>query len=409
MSIALPDTNLCKNDIRKSITRQAFFRNLDKSSYHSYNEIVLLRKTSNTQIWEQSFSPSMSSKVDDVPAISPVSACNLSHLSGVLMGEILPVCPETERVAPYTSCIHLPEPSHTTWGSCALRLHAQSIGTCAWDVLRSATGAAQVLGHFHHAVDLLIGDDVIALVLPEAGNGPFNVVVSSLPGTPLPRYIDLTWASNALIAGPWQIDFDEETQWWNPRPPWEALTLQPVRLTQLRDIAIREATTRAPMGSPFVELLMGQPFPLVTALGRALTANDAVAIHNAAAAIAGLGPGLTPSGDDFLAGVMLAMRITNSELRITHHASRITRHDPCFLHLASCIVAAAAPRTTRLSRAFLHAASRGWADEHWHRLLAALSTEDPAQLEHAAMHVLNHGASSGLDMVAGFLWQLNAL
>ncbi|MBN2392429.1 MAG: DUF2877 domain-containing protein [Anaerolineae bacterium] len=353
--------------------------------------------------------------MDDVPTISPVSACNLTRFSGMLMDAILPARAETDSVAPRTNC-RLPEPSHTTRWPGALQLHAHSISTSAWDVLRSATGVAQVLGHFRRAVDLLIGDEVIALVLPEAGNGPFNVVVSTLPDTPLLRHINLTWASNMLHVGPWQIDFDAETLWWNPRPLWETLTLHPARLAQLRDIAIHEAATRAPIGSPFVGLLTGQPFPLVTALGCALAANNAVAIRDAAAAIAGLGPGLTPSGDDFLAGVMLGMQmadgkwqIANNELRITNHASRITHHGSCFLHLASCIFAAAAPRTTRLSQAFLQATSQGLADEHWHHLLAALSAGDPAQLEHAAMHVLDHGASSGLDMVAGFLWQLKAL
>ncbi|MFN2285546.1 MAG: DUF2877 domain-containing protein [Anaerolineae bacterium] len=340
--------------------------------------------------------------MDDVPAISPVSACNLPRFSGMLIDAVLPTRAETEHVAPRTNCNHLPGPSHTMRWPCALRVHAQSISTHAWDVLRSATGAAQVLGHFRRAVDLLIGDDVIALVLPEAGNGPFNVVVSALPDTPLPRQVNLTWALDVLHVGPWQIDFDAETRWWNPRPPWEALTLRPACLAQLRDIAIHEATTRDPTGSPFVGLLTGHPYPLVTALGCALTANDTAAIHDAAAAIAGLGPGLTPSGDDFLAGVMLGMRIANSKLRNTHHASRITRH-------VSCLFTAAAPRTTRLSRAFLHAASQGLADEHWHCLLAALSAEDSAQLEHAATRVINHGASSGLDTVAGFLWQLKAL
>ncbi|MGC9394941.1 MAG: DUF2877 domain-containing protein [Anaerolineae bacterium] len=339
--------------------------------------------------------------MDDVPAILPVSVCNLSHLSGALMGEILPVCTETESEALRTSHA-LPGPSHTTRWPCALRLHAQSISTSAWDVLRSATGVAQVLGHFRRAVDLLIDGKVIALVLPEAGNGPFNVVVTTLPDTPLSRHVNLTWASNVFHIGPWQIDFNAETRCWNPRPSWETFTLRPARLVQLRDIAIHEAATRAPTGSPFVGLLTGQPFPLVTALGCALTANDTAGIQDAAAAIAGLGPGLTPSGDDFLAGVMLGMRIANSELRITHHASRITHH-------VSCIFAAAAPRTTRLSRAFLHAASQGLADEHWHHLLAALSAEDPARLEYTTTRVLNHGASSGLDMVAGFLWQLKAL
>ncbi len=287
-------------------------------------------------------------------------------------------------------------------------MYAQSISTSAQSGRRAATDTAQVLGQFRRAVDMLIGDDVIALVTPEVGNGPYNIVVAALPDDPLTQHVACAWTAKTLHIGSWGVQFDAETRQWNPRPAWNTLNPSPPRLAQLRDIAIRGAHTRAPTDSPFVGLLMGKSFAPVTALGRALSTNDKDAIRESAAAIAGLGPGLTPSGDDFLAGVMLGMRIMNHESanqRIDESKERAS----CFLPLASCLLSAAAPRTTRLSRAFLHAASQGLADEHWHMLLNALSTGNPVQLERAAQAVIAVGASSGLDMIAGFLWQLKAL
>jgi hypothetical protein len=403
VGLALPNPQPYKNDIGKFTTRQAFFHSLDKFVYRPYNEITSLLKMSGEQDQEQSFSPSVSSKVNVRPVISSLSVRSQIHSPGVG----LRMCTDADIDAPGTRYTHMPGPSHTTRWPCVLELHTQSISTTTWNVLRFATGTAQVLGHFRRAVDLLIDEAVIALVLPEIGNGPFNVVVTNLPDGPLPRHSNLAWTSNVLHIGLWQIHFDAETQWWNPCPPWDTLTLNPSRLAQLRDIAIREAHTRAPIDSPFIRLLLGDSLPIVTALGRALAANNVDAIGGAAAAIAGLGPGLTPSGDDFLAGAMMGMRMGNRKWEMangdsTDHASRV-------LPLASGLFAAAAPRTTHLSRAFLHAASKGLADERWHNLLVALSAENPAQLERSATSVLNFGASSGLDMVAGFLWQLKAL
>jgi len=126
-------------------------------------------------------------------------------------------------------------------------------------------------------------------------------------------------------------------------------------------------------------------------LGHALACNDVHAITVATRQLAGLGPGLTPSGDDFLAGVMIGDRMANGGRRMAE---------------GTLLFTVAAPRTTRLSRAFLHAASQGYVDERWSMLLTALCGADPIALAQAAQAVFDFGASSGLDMATGFLWQM---
>ena len=115
---------------------------------------------------------------------------------------------------------------------------------------------------------------------------------------------------------------------------------------------------------------------------------DVTALRDAAAHLAGLGIGLTPAGDDFLAGIMLWAWLAY----------------PAPGPLCRALVEAAAPRTTTLSAAFLRAAARGECDANWHQLLAALSTGSAAQLAPAVQQVVAHGATSGADMLAGFLW-----
>jgi hypothetical protein len=115
---------------------------------------------------------------------------------------------------------------------------------------------------------------------------------------------------------------------------------------------------------------------------------DLAYLQHQAVQLAGLGAGLTPSGDDFLCGVMLWAWLS------------LPQPDPFCRTLAKI----AASRTTVLSGAFLRAAAEGQCDARWHRLLHVLATGAEDELEGAARAILAHGATSGADTLAGFLW-----
>ena len=104
--------------------------------------------------------------------------------------------------------------------------------------------------------------------------------------------------------------------------------------------------------------------------------------------LAGLGRGLTPAGDDFLTGLMLWAWLSHS--------------DPD--SFCRSLLDVAAPRTTTLSAAFLRAATLGECSVSWHNLLAALSEGRDVEITTAVQKVLAHGATSGADTLAGFLY-----
>ena len=107
--------------------------------------------------------------------------------------------------------------------------------------------------------------------------------------------------------------------------------------------------------------------------------------------MAGLGPGLTPACDDFLAGVLLALALI-----------RQRQADPELDEIAAMVLETAASRTHEISAAYLKAAYAGEANERWHRLLGALAGE-PGAIEEAARGVMQIGETSGADMLAGFI------
>lgn len=102
----------------------------------------------------------------------------------------------------------------------------------------------------------------------------------------------------------------------------------------------------------------------------------------------GLGPGLTPSGDDFLAGVLLAL----------HHLARHREAEP----LAQAIHARAQLATVEVSAAYLRCAARGLAAEPLHRAFAACATADDEAIRAALDSFDGLGHSSPWDTLAGY-------
>ena len=124
-------------------------------------------------------------------------------------------------------------------------------------------------------------------------------------------------------------------------------------------------------------------------LATGLACGDTTAIFDGAAHMAGLGTGLTPSGDDFLCGVMTMLRATWQSPE----------------NAAFAILAAAPGRTTTLSHAFMTAAAHGHVSEAWKDLLLCCERRNlHNNLQQSLDAVLAHGHSSGADTLAGFIW-----
>ncbi len=100
--------------------------------------------------------------------------------------------------------------------------------------------------------------------------------------------------------------------------------------------------------------------------------------------LAGLGFGLTPSGDDYLLGVMASLWITKN------------------IHSLDEIARLSSQKTTSLSAAYLIAASKGDFAESWHDLVQSVLYQDPKTLRDSISEFLQIGASSGRDALAGF-------
>jgi hypothetical protein len=136
--------------------------------------------------------------------------------------------------------------------------------------------------------------------------------------------------------------------------------------------------------------------PLLRLLLQASQERDLANVEKAARGLAGLGPGLTPSGDDTLGGFTGVLALAGSQSGMDREANK---------HLVEVIANAAQPRTTLLSATLLAHAARGEMAEHVGELLMALTLpgEETATVLQAAERVLAYGACSGGDTLLGFL------
>lgn len=121
----------------------------------------------------------------------------------------------------------------------------------------------------------------------------------------------------------------------------------------------------------------------------ALATDSPSAVALATAHLAGLGEGSTPVGDDYLVGVMYALRV----LLPSDQAGPI----------CATIAEAATPRTTRLSAAWLQRVSGGDAIPTWSFFLSSLAQGNQDAKLAATERVLALGHTSGRAALAGFL------
>jgi hypothetical protein len=272
----------------------------------------------------------------------------------------------------------------------------------------AAGGEGRVVGLSRRAAYVRLPGGLVALVTPEVGMGPLHlrgpwslaglavgdraVVVAGrlevggqaavggrLPGhSPAvgdrPAVAGLAMGDRAVVvngrleAGPLAVDVAAAAEWRGPLPEPDALAAPAGRDLTLDALAV------APPSA-----LAGRPLPDPTDLVGAVTA------------LSGLGPGLTPAGDDVLAGLLLVARALGGPAA-----------EP------SLLAAARSARTGDVALALVHWAARGQCVEPAHRLLVAAAAGDAPGAAAAVAALARLGHTSGADLCLGLRLALDA-
>ena len=129
----------------------------------------------------------------------------------------------------------------------------------------------------------------------------------------------------------------------------------------------------------------------VSGARRALRRRDEDGLLAACSRLAGLGLGLTPSGDDYVAGLAAALRFCGESTGVT-----------CG-QLAEAMAVAVAPNTTPYSAFLVGCASRGLVSRSVADWLGAVVGGRIEEVEAVTVEVSRTGHSSGVDVLAGLV------
>jgi hypothetical protein len=230
----------------------------------------------------------------------------------------------------------------------------------------AAQGEGEVRAVFRRSCYLRFGARYVCVGDAALGCGPLNALVDDFETPAIGERISLALAHAV---------------------PWTPAPLPPTAAPDLR--ALRQAAIgrvpREGLGGLVVDVhnvLSGHAQPALDAIDRWLVGN---ALDDEAQALIGLGPGLTPSGDDYFGGVLIAL----------HQFGRKSQAQSLWRWLTARLA-----RTGDISAAHLEAAASGEGHEALHRCIAALCR--PAAAWDAALTELDKvGHCSGWDSFAG--------
>jgi hypothetical protein len=265
--------------------------------------------------------------------------------------------------------------------------------------LLARPAAGRVLAAFPSALYVAVDEDVLAVVTSDGLRLP-NAAVLAVPSTTAPFAGCRSGAPAAVHGGDLHAGGRayRPVRWWSPREvlPRDRDGAVPV----LRPAVVAELAGRLADAQPHEPVVRGVLDDGAAQLHRALVRRDPAGAQRAAGGLVGLGPGLTPAGDDLLAGLLVAC----AQLREAPGAADVAA---TAARLGDAVGLRASTATTALSAALLRHAAAGRAAGPVLRLLDALvgRTALPAAL--AGLLAVGH--TSGHDTARGVLTAASAL
>jgi Protein of unknown function (DUF2877) len=253
------------------------------------------------------------------------------------------------------------------------------------DVLRGPRRPAKVLAALPHAIYLECTD-----LVPE----PRVIAISTPDALRLP---------NAIITGPWEARAPQDgwagedrvlacgldirvMRWWDPSPVFGPLSR--ARLDHGCSVLARLcAAAKHPPG------LADHDGPVQ--LAACCASGDLAGAVEAVERLVGLGPGLVPSGDSVVSGVLLALRLLGGAIsggtRAVWLANWLSASATCY----------AAQRTTTLAASLLHCAASGQAAAEVSAVLLGMAGQEPLEPAAAKLLATRQGADLAWGLVAG--------
>ncbi len=288
-------------------------------------------------------------------------------------------------------------------------IKALEIGCCALETLCSQTRGT-VHSTFEHALNLRFQDKLVGVLTSRSILNPISLIanIDTFKTIGIAAGSDVKIRNKKItLSGHIAIDFSQAII-WKPKTGVTELDLKKFHIgyRALQDFI--KNTKKSGLLSLYPSLVEGEklntsdPF-----LARAFEAilrlvqkieNGEKPDERDTGNLIGLGPGLTPSGDDFLCGLGCSLVwIANTTRASCPGLSSLKKSvDRC------------SSRTTLLSSQLLKQSFQGQANKAVEELLESVFAGDPPSVERSARRVLELGETSGSDLMLGLVLGLKA-
>lgn len=292
-----------------------------------------------------------------------------------------------------------------------LEAAAISIGSAVGPRLLSGRSTT-VHSVYKGAVNIVTHDGIVSLVPPKAGRSPNSIVLHEadilslrglVPGDP----VDFEGQTLTLGKG-FRVTFRRaETYSEPPVPreravPSESVTQNLVaargslvvsgRFEGLGPLIFDYGVGSSPESCILNEVSRRASRSFKSLLA-GLRSGDRRLTEDSLEGLLGLGPGLTPSGDDLVLGLLAALKVGEA------FRARPAGSDM----LSQCVAKLAPQRTNLLSSDILTMGSEGGFNEKVRRALDSIHSRGPCEVSRDVEDLVSLGATSGTDIAAGVI------
>jgi len=295
-------------------------------------------------------------------------------------------------------------------------IEASSVGRIAYSRLREG-GEGTVHGVFDAAINILFAGGLVSLVPEVVQRGPLNVTLRLPFGPPRMSSFGVRAGDKVRVQG-FTLELGDRhlisfgsAGIYSPKHKFTLpmladgeieANLEVVRKTALlfgNMAGLGELLALTPSGAARptagnLNIFASSALRRIVRLEQAFRSEEKNALTDAVSELIGLGPGLTPSSDDMLAGLVLLCVLYAKNRGCLQRASRL---------IAQITAEETRGRTTILSEEYLGQAASGRGNEPVMRLCAALLTGGRESVERETKRVLAIGETSGTDTVLGIV------
>jgi len=251
---------------------------------------------------------------------------------------------------------------------------------------------------FRRAASFRQGDSLVFLVSEEIGPGPLNLVVGDCGFEITQTVPSITIDNDILTLGRYQLRFAETDRYRSGLALGAFQNDSFARnVSQFREFIMELAHPKSLAFLLDRARLNHFETGFERAFARQVTSGVAQffrgALEEGIAALKGCGVGLTPSGDDFIAGILIGLNLLQKQ---QGRDFRPTLDNIC----------EAAKGSNLLSNTFLEMAKRGRGFEAMKNLITSLHQDSEAAVQTCTRKLLTFGGTSGSDLATGFLMTL---